>query len=430
MNENSWDENRAMDLLNQLEAILESDPLIDEVGFIHPSQFVTLREECTESGDSSEDGAFGSRNTKFWNRDHKLGISTEILLPLCKAAKTAFMDVMKQYKTLSSLFDKHEDDNITYGSLPCQSCENEVMKHSRALLLLSCDFGSAWNSRKLVVSKKQQLSMFMDELLLSALVLSYSPKSEQAWSHRRWVIKMIARKYSTLQEIIAKESELVEKIAERSKMNYRAWNHRCWLVSYMTRDQMLHELKKSRDWAGLHVADNSCFHYCRRLMLGLSENYCCKQSDNSSYDVENYQVLKEELDLNEALIKRYIGREALWLHRRFLSLCLIRHFTTMHGISCHSEQKTSVDNEIKAFLDNESCLVNSCSTIEDSEFEDFKTQAMYSAIYFLWLVKQIPQFREIELQVKLKAGDLKTILHKTCPERSFLWDFLDSYRSC
>ena len=64
------------------------------------------------------------------------------------------------------------------------------------------------------MSKKQQLSMFMDELLLSALVLSYSPKSEQAWSHRRWVIKMIAGKYSTLQEIIAKESVLVEKIAE------------------------------------------------------------------------------------------------------------------------------------------------------------------------------------------------------------------------
>ncbi|XP_022746632.1 protein prenyltransferase alpha subunit repeat-containing protein 1-like isoform X2 [Durio zibethinus] len=390
MNENSLDEEGAMDLLNQLEAILESDPLIDEVGFIHPSQFVMLSKECCESSDSSEDGAFRPRDTKFWNRDHKLGISTEVLLPLCKAAKSAFMDVMKQYKTHSSLSDnKHEDENIMFGSLSCLSFESEVMKHSRALLLLSCDFGTAWNSRKLVVSKKQQMSMFMDELLLSALVLSYSPKSEQAWSHRRWIIKMIAGKYSTLQDIIANESELVEKIAERSKMNYRAWNHRCWLVSYMTRGQMLHEIKKSRDWAGLHVADNSCFHYRRRLMLGILENSFCKQEgDNSSYDVENYQVVKEELDLNEVLIKRYIGREALWLHRRYLSLCLIRHLTTMHGTCCHSEQKTSMDNEINKFLDNESCLLNSCSTIQDMEFEDFKAQAMYSAIYFLWLIKE------------------------------------------
>ncbi|XWS57763.1 hypothetical protein CRYUN_Cryun09bG0201100 [Craigia yunnanensis] len=207
-----------------------------------------------------------------------------------------------------------------------------------------------------------------------------SPKSEQAWSHRRWVIKMIAGKYSTLQEIIAKESELVEKIAERSKMNYRAWNHRCWLVSYMTREQMLYELQKSRDWAGLHVADNSCFHYRRQLMFGISENFCCNQEgDNSSYDVENYQVMKEELDLNKVLIKHYIRREALWLHRRFLSLCLIRHLTTMHGISYHSVKKTSMNNEL--------CLLNSCSTIQDMVFEDFKAQAMYSAIYFLWLTK-------------------------------------------
>ena len=54
---------------------------------------------------------------------------------------------------------------------------------------------------------------------------------------------------------------------QRSKMNYRAWNHRCWLVSYMTREQVLHELKKSRNWAGLHVADNCCFHYRRVSFL-------------------------------------------------------------------------------------------------------------------------------------------------------------------
>ncbi|TYI70961.1 hypothetical protein E1A91_D08G260500v1 [Gossypium mustelinum] len=411
-----------MDLLNQLETILESDPLIDEVGLIHPSQFITLSKECSESSNSSSDGAFRPANTKFWNRDHKLGISTEILLPVCKAAKSAFMDAMKQYKTHSDLsVNKREDKNMVYGhSSSCQSFESEVMKHSRALLLLSCDLGTAWNARKLVVSKKQQLPMFTDELHLSALVLSYSHKSEQAWSHRRWVIKMICEKYSNLQQIIAKESELVEKIAERSKMNYRAWNHRCWLVSYMTREQMLYELKKSRDWAGLHVADNSCFHYRRRLMLGISEN---KQGDDPSYDVENYQVVKEELDLNEALIKRYIGREALWLHRRFLSLCLIRHLmTTTHGISCHS---TSMDNEINIFLDKELRLLDSCSTIQDTEFEDFEGQAMYSTMYFLWLIKQIPEFRKIELQEKLKAGNLKNILHKTCPERSFLWDVLE-----
>lgn len=31
--------------------------------------------------------------------------------------------------------------------------------------------------------------------------------------------------------------------------------------------QVLHELNKSRNWASLHVADNSCFHYRRVSLL-------------------------------------------------------------------------------------------------------------------------------------------------------------------
>lgn len=79
--------------------------------------------------------------------------------------------------------------------------------------------------------------------------------------------------------------------------------------------------------------------------------------------------------------------QALWLHRRFLSLCLIRHLTTTtHGISCHSN---SMDNEINIFLDKELRLLDFCSTIQDMEFEDFEAQATYSTMYFLWLIKVI-----------------------------------------
>ncbi|GLT58453.1 hypothetical protein SLA2020_313440 [Shorea laevis] len=328
MRENTCTEEKAMDLLNQLEFILESDPFIDEVGFMHPSQFVTLSE------------------------------GADILLPLFGAAKEAFGAAIRQYKTFTSLSGKLEGQNISCCSSPCVSLESEVMKHSRSILLLSCDFGTAWNSRKLIVSKKQQLLMFINELLLSQLVLSYSPKSERAWTYWWWVIKMIAGKRLTLEDIIAKESELVEKIAERSKMNYCAWNHRCWLVSYMTRAQMLHELKKSRVWAGLHVADNSCFHYHRRLMVGILKN-CYKQEKENSCNIDHYQIL-EELDWNELVIKRSMGREALWLHHRFLSLHWIRHLTSnLCGAPYHSEQKLCSCSILPPIVDkaNSSALI-------------------------------------------------------------------------
>nr|POE88748.1 protein prenyltransferase alpha subunit repeat-containing protein 1 [Quercus suber] len=358
----------------------------DEVGFVHPTQFATLAE------DSTGDAAI-SVGTTFWCKDHKLGVSTQAVLPLYNAAKRAFIAAMEEYKRLG-------DDGL----------ESEVMKHSGALLLLSSDFGTAWNSRKLVVSKKQQLSMYMGELLLAALVLSCSPKndqawshrflgcsrykigpkklvvskkqqlsmymgelllaalvlscspkSDQAWSHRRWVIKSITGKCSALQEILGKESELVEKIAERSKMNYRAWNHRCWLVSYMTREQ----------WLILQILKDSKL-----------------ENASPGYSVEVSEVWKEELDWNEMLIKRYIGREALWLHRCFLSLCWMKQFATnLHDVSCHSKLKISTSNSFNSFIDNELHLLNSCSTVPDNDFEDFQAQATYSATYILWLTK-------------------------------------------
>ncbi|KAH9658925.1 protein prenylyltransferase superfamily protein [Citrus sinensis] len=394
--ENSYTEAEALNLLAQLERILDLDPLIDEVGFIHPSQFATLKEEIGDSL-SSEDRDHES--TSFWIRDHKLGISTQILIPVYKAAKHAFISALRQYKTPGNFSGKSQDDTLAI----------EVMIHSKALLLLSCDFATAWNSRKLIVSNKRLLPILMDELHLSALVLSYSPKSEQAWSHRRWVINMISRNCSTLQWIIERESELVEKIAE-----------------------VLDELKKSRNWSGLHVADNSCFHYRRRLMLRNLEGFCYTQDNNSSgYFVETYQIWKEELDWNESLIKRYIGREALWLHRRFLSMYLIKHMAThLLAVSCQSKPKASVDIDIDSLMDHELCLVHSCSTtIADANFEE--AQAIHSAAYMLWLTKQIPEYQGIDIQEKLRAGvgDMTRMLKRSCPDRSSLWDYLVGYHS-
>ncbi|KAI8029344.1 Protein prenyltransferase alpha subunit repeat-containing protein 1 [Camellia lanceoleosa] len=431
-----------LELLKQLEDILDSDPLIDEVGFIHPSQFVTLNEEAGSPLPSSvgtmlqsEDRVLGSRVSKvnpsetvFWCRDHKLGISTQVLLPLYNVAKQTFMAALERYKMHSNLSVKKDEsgsDNMSswYAS-SLDILESEVMKHSRALLLLSCDFGTVWNSRKLVLSNKQHSQIFVDELLLSALVLSYAPKSECSWSHRRWVIKMIDGKSSNLQEIVEKESEIVKKIAEKSKMNYRAWNHRCWLVSHMSGGQVLNELNKSRGWTGLHIADSSCFHYRTRLMLRMLEELQHKQDpvSSSSYNAELRQLWKEELDWNEMLIKQYIGREALWLHRRFLSFCWIKHFVTdIHDISSHSDHKNTMNHEIGIFMDTELELVCSCSTIPDNDFEDFQAQAMFSATYIMWLTKQISEFLGIEFREKLPAEELKTIINRVCPEKIFLW---------
>ncbi|CAN6348333.1 unnamed protein product [Urochloa humidicola] len=261
------EEQLADDLLHHFERILHHDPLIDEVGFLHPAQFRTLG--CGQDGDSASQQAPGFQHRYFWCRDHKLAICSEILPKLYRAARDAYFKVR---------------------NAPSQAAC--LMSLTKALLILCPDMLTAWNSRKMVLLEKYDFTKLKDELQLCALILSYSPKNESTWSHRRWVLKQVAEQHQDIAELVEKESVLVKEIAERSKMNYRAWRHRCWLIPYMTRKQVLDELKKSTRWSELHVADNCCFHYRRSLLLALLDSRLENREDSLSWESETYLLWK------------------------------------------------------------------------------------------------------------------------------------------
>lgn len=400
-------EEEAYDLLDQLERILDHDPLIDEVGFIHPSHLLVLNKEADATPVSSDiqelDARMSPEPSKcdapkgkkafFWNKDHKLGVSTAYLLPLYKAAKHKFMEALAIYKMHSgpSFMNENLPGNIVFSKV-----ENEVMKHSRALLLLSSDFGTAWNARKAVISNKEDFSHSV-ELLVSALVLSFAPKSENAWSHRRWVIKRIASRCDTLEEILDKESKLVEKIAEKSKMNYRAWNHRCWLISYMSSRQKL----------------------TLQMLADASEQQDAVACSSQLRSVRKFW--KDEFDWNEMLIRRYIGREALWLHRRFLSVGWVKHFGANEQ---NPNGEGEVNNHVKVFMDYELSLLQDCLNIPESEFEDVQSQVIHAASYMLRLNWEICSSLSINLNQERRISDLGELLKRLCPENSIVWDHL------
>lgn len=206
-------------------------------------------------------------------------------------------------------------------------------------------------------------------------------------------------------------------------MNYRAWNHRCWLVPYMTKSKVLDELNKSRKWAELHVADNCCFHYRRRLMLRILED---KTTDGGEtpfdYTSDVYFIWKGELQWNKLLIQRYIGREALWIHRRFLSQCWIKHFIINPSASNpYSKAHPDLDN----FLGEELEVLRACFNISTDEFDDHQSQAKHAATYILWISKQIPSHDKVKLHERLKeVADVENFLASKWPEKLSLWKSL------
>lgn len=216
-------------------------------------------------------------------------------------------------------------------------------------------------------------------------------------------------------------------MSQNSKMNYRAWSHRCWLITHMTKAQMFDELNKSRRWTELHVADNSCYHYRRRLILNLLEDSLQKDNKErpSGYKCNSFDLLKEELDWIAHLIKLYMGREALWVHRRFLSYYFIKHITNAIDLGFPCEVQQEVTRWVDCFLGEERELLLTCLNIPSHEFSDTVAQAQHAATYMLWMSKEIILPQECRFQEKLKEiGDLKAILINTWPGRTVIWESL------
>ncbi|KAF3619193.1 putative pentatricopeptide repeat-containing protein-like [Capsicum annuum] len=244
---------------------------------------------------------------------------------------------------------------------------------------------------------------------------------------------MIAGNCSNLREIMERESELVKKLAEvrhfpfgTSNLGTRSLVQKeikdelsCMvsplLVSFLHvrgtgEGKMLQEFNKSREWAGLHVADNSCFHYRARLMLRLFKESQHSQDQDASFDPELHELLKDEFDWVEKLIKRYVGREALWLHRRFLSTCWIRYFACGdHNRTLPSNPRNIRTVDIDMFIDNELELFCSCTILPDSDFEDYQAQATFAATYMVWLKTQLSGALAIDIQ-KMETSRLKSLL--------------------
>lgn len=188
--------------------------------------------------------------------------------------------------------------------------------------------------------------------------------------------------------------------------------------------KVLQEFNMSREWAGLHVADNSCFHYRARLMLRLFEESQHSKDQDASFNPELHELLKDEFNWVEKLIKRYVGREALWLHRRFLLTCWIRFFARCdHDRSLPSDQRDIRTVDSGMIIDNELELFHSCTVVPDSDFEDYQAQATFATTYMMWLKKQLSVTLAIDIQ-KVETSKLKSLLTNVCPEKSLLWNSL------
>lgn len=375
-------------LLGHLDSILSSDPLIDELGFVHPSQLASLHETSSPLPLSHEENdgetPASADPSAFWCADHKLAIAVPALAPLYRAAKSAFLATRRDYQflLLKSRGQAHvhapSECHNTQEDLHC--LVQKLLSYTRAVVILNSAYKSAWHARKQIF-KDVLIEVPLAELQLSSLALSFNPKCEEAWAHRRWVIqsRLVSLFSGQLpEELLQGELKLIEMVGERSRMNYRAWCHCYWLVPLMSPLQVLHELQQWKRWAQLHVADNCCFHFRRCLFQRLL-------TENKLMEAENAWL--DEIEWNEGLIKSYIGREALWVHRRFLFFMWTQDFKQTNGACLHKNLSTEKNDWHQQFPECEIKFANMCiASCSDDETEDAQRQLVYASTYKLWVL--------------------------------------------
>lgn len=148
--------------------------------------------------------------------------------------------------------------------------------------------------------------------------------------------------------------------------------------------------------------------------------------------------------------------KALWIHRRFLTQCWIKHFTTNPGAAV-TESENLISSTTQTFLAEELQFARSFLNITDG-FYDTHDQAQHAASYILWTLKvsgivffyktlvalynfcrtlglcpfyNLPVFSYLQFALSQESmheeifselRDLKPLLLKTCAVNSLGWE--------
>lgn len=241
--------------------------------------------------------------------------------------------------------------------------QSEVEKVNRLLLgavLLQPDVSTFWNMRRELI--ELNLVKASKDLLLTKLVLSYKSKSNEAFSHRRWIARRMLKQFSTrniqdIETLMEKEFLVANMACQKVSNNYHAWTYKIWLIENipdlnLKSSIIQREFSSSLDWVFFNVSEHSGFHYRQRLLLLVqqhvlfSDNYFreFKQFLASYLHIMNYSIesflkcllgtvisksddrcvsllcllLFELLYTCQELNKSYPGHESIWYHRRFV----------------------------------------------------------------------------------------------------------------
>ncbi|CAH0553649.1 unnamed protein product [Brassicogethes aeneus] len=264
-------------------------------------------------------------------------------------------------------------------------------------LLIHPDVSTFWAMKRELV--QADVISAEQELFFLKIVLSYKSKSNEAFSHRRWLLKRILQKAHVNQAervnyLLHNEFLVTEMAANKSPNNYHCWNHRIWCMENLGSNCenietiIQSELQLNSKWLTEHVSEHTGYHY-RQYLIKLVKHLPNMKDFSLQYLASLTNVLKvkdptstlfnllgisnkslDDLHMTinvvslliydlAVLLKNlntfYEGHESLWYHRRFVIRELIK---IMHE---YSNTPFNVNNKVNdLYVKDEKNIIQSC----------------------------------------------------------------------
>jgi hypothetical protein len=222
--------------------------------------------------------------------DHKLGLSCKILKPLFSYAIDKFHSILNEVK-----YGRKELSNMIV--------QDDILRLTRAILLVKGDMPMAYNLRKQLLMSGQLLDVD-NELLFLSFLFSHHPKSPSSWQHRRWCLNIRNSKNKcNNSEVELKpflsdvemniELDLCTIMSEKYPKNYYSWLHRLWLLKGMTIVQLESELKFTLTWLISHVSDHSAASHRSQIIFRILSLLSNTSNNNDHNDPYQMQILEK-----------------------------------------------------------------------------------------------------------------------------------------
>ncbi|GBG23898.1 Protein prenyltransferase alpha subunit repeat-containing protein 1 [Hondaea fermentalgiana] len=228
--------------------------------------------------------------------------------------------------------------------------EESTQDMAKVVLLLSADYETVWNVRKMYLGKRNNVEELLDEIRFTDLVLSKHYKSAPTWVHRHWALQQILGQHLNKEQghdegednigskrqslddrnrdertkenrlqrdtILQHELEICQRVAASYYRCYNAWSYRAEILGYFDahnsmedRKALHHERLRLRSWFVRHVSDHSA----------MNQMLCVLRALGNPPD-----ALEAEITLASRLAVRYPGHEALWRYKRGLVYSLLQ----------------------------------------------------------------------------------------------------------